>query len=114
LLKAFQFFDFVGISGTLTACHLRHESANIVVVGKTGEENAKVKNLKKLRVMTGRGQYWLSKQTGIERSRLSLIENLRIEASESEIAAIEKALVAAMRENLAQFRKLSGTEVNAA
>lgn len=73
-----------------------------------------MKNLKKLRVMTGHGQYWLSKQTGIERSRISLLENLCVKASEEEIAAIEKALVAAMRENLAQFSRLSGAEVRAA
>jgi hypothetical protein len=73
-----------------------------------------MKTLKRLRMLSGRGQYWLSKETGIERSRISLLENCRIEASAEETAAIEKALLAAMRENVAQFRRLSGTEVRAA
>lgn len=71
-----------------------------------------MKHLKKLRTMVGRGQYWLSKETGIERSRISLLENGRITATEEETAAIEKALLAAMRENVAQFSRLSGTEVH--
>jgi hypothetical protein len=70
-----------------------------------------MKNLKRLRTMAGRGQYWLAEQTGIERSRLSLIENLRVNASRHEKAAIEKALLGAMRENVKQFSRLSGIEV---
>jgi hypothetical protein len=70
-----------------------------------------MKHLKKLRMMVGRGQFWLADQTGIERSRISLLENRRIKATEEEEAALEKALLAAMRENLAQFSRLSGTEV---
>jgi DNA-binding XRE family transcriptional regulator len=70
-----------------------------------------MKNMKKLRAMTGRGQCWLAGQTGIERSRLSLIENGRVDATEHEKAAIEKALTAAMRENIAQFSRLSGVAI---
>jgi DNA-binding XRE family transcriptional regulator len=70
-----------------------------------------MKNLKKLRATVGRGQYWLADQTGIERSRLSLIENGRVNASEQEKAVIEKALLAGMRENVAQFSRLSGTAI---
>lgn len=73
-----------------------------------------MKHLKKLREMTGRGQYWLAQETGIERSRISLLENGRIAPTEEEKAALEKALLAAMRDNLAQFSRLSGTEVRAA
>jgi predicted transcriptional regulator len=73
-----------------------------------------MKHLKKLRSMVGRGQYWLSEETGIERSRISLLENGRVRANEEEIAAIRKALESAMRENVAQFTKLSGAEVRAA
>jgi DNA-binding XRE family transcriptional regulator len=70
-----------------------------------------MKHLKKLRTMAGRCQFWLSKETGIERSKISLLENGRIMASEQEKAAIEKALLAAMRENLAQFSRLSGNAI---
>jgi DNA-binding XRE family transcriptional regulator len=70
-----------------------------------------MKNLKKLRTMVGRGQYWLAEETGIERSRLSLIENGRVSVNEREKAAIEKALLVAMRENVAQFTRLSGTAI---
>jgi DNA-binding XRE family transcriptional regulator len=70
-----------------------------------------MKNLKKLRATVGRGQYWLADQTGIERSRLSLIENGRVNANEQEKAAIEKALLVAIRENIAQFSRLSGTAI---
>jgi predicted transcriptional regulator len=72
-----------------------------------------MKHLKKLRTMVGRGQYWLSERTGIERSRISLLENGRVEVTAKEAAAIEKALLAAMRENVAQFSRLSGTSVHA-
>jgi DNA-binding XRE family transcriptional regulator len=72
-----------------------------------------MKHLKKLRMMVGRGQFWLSEQTGIERTKISLIENGRIAASEKEKAALEKALLAAMRENVAQFTRLSGTAIQA-
>ena len=72
-----------------------------------------MEHLKKLRTMVGRGQFWLSDQTGIERSRISLLENGRIKASEEEKAALEKALRAAMRENLAQFSRLSGSAIQA-
>jgi hypothetical protein len=70
-----------------------------------------MKNLKRLRRMAGRGQYWLAEQTGIERSRLSLVENLRVNATQQEKAAIEKALLCAMRENVKQFSRLSGIAV---
>ncbi len=72
-----------------------------------------MKHLKKLRTMVGRGQYWLSEQTGIERSRISLLENGRVEVTAKEAAAIKKALESAMRENVAQFSRLSGTAVGA-
>lgn len=64
-------------------------------------------------MMVGRGQFWLADQTGIERSRISLLENERIKATPEEKAAIEKALTAAMRENCATFRRLTGTEIAA-
>ena len=86
------------------------EFNNIVYGGK--EEL--MKNLKKLRTTVGRGQYWLSEETGIERSRISLLENGRLQPTEQETAAIEKALLGAMRENIAQFSRLSGIEVRAA
>jgi DNA-binding XRE family transcriptional regulator len=70
-----------------------------------------MKRLKQLRITVGRGQYWLADQTGIERSRLSLIENGRVNANEQEKAAIEKALLIAMRENIAQFNRLSGAAI---
>jgi predicted transcriptional regulator len=73
-----------------------------------------LKHLKKLRTMVGRGQFWLADATGIERSRISLLENCHVQPTADEKAAIDKALIAAMRENLAEFRKLSGTEVRAA
>lgn len=65
--------------------------------------------LRKLRLMTGRPQHWFAKQTGIERSKLSLMENRRLKPTKEESAALEKALVAAMRENVAEFSRLSGT-----
>ena len=70
-----------------------------------------MKRLKQLRMTVGRGQYWLADQTGIERSRLSLIENGRVNANEQEKAAIERALLVAMRENIAQFNRLSGAAI---
>jgi DNA-binding XRE family transcriptional regulator len=78
---------------------------------ETLRREEQVKNLKKLRVMTGRGQFWLAEETGIERTRISLLENGRVQASEKEKASIEKALLAAMRENIAQFSRLSGTAI---
>jgi hypothetical protein len=65
--------------------------------------------LRKLRMMTGRPQHWFAKQTGIERSKLSLMENRRLRPTREEETALEKALVAAMRENVAEFSRLSGT-----
>jgi predicted transcriptional regulator len=73
-----------------------------------------LKHLKRLRTMVGRGQYWLAAVTGIERSRISLLENCHVQPTADEKAAIDKALIAAMRENLTQFRQLSGSEVRAA
>jgi predicted transcriptional regulator len=73
-----------------------------------------LKHLKKLRTMIGRGQFWLADATGIERSRISLLENCHVQVTPEEKRAIEKALATAMRENLAEFNKLSGTEVRAA
>jgi hypothetical protein len=73
-----------------------------------------MKNLKKLRTMVGRGQYWLAAVTGIERSRISLLENCHVRPTVDERAAIDQALITAMRENLVQFRQLSGIEVRAA
>jgi hypothetical protein len=87
-------------------------SRNHNIIGeKQEEESHPTKNLKKLRTMAGRGQYWLAEQTGIERSRLSLIESLRVTATQQEKAAIEKALLGAMRENVRQFSRLSGIAV---
>jgi DNA-binding XRE family transcriptional regulator len=43
-----------------------------------------LENLQKLREMTGRGQHWLAAATGIERSKLSLFENGRVEPSKEE------------------------------
>jgi hypothetical protein len=54
-------------------------------------------------------QHWFAKQTGIERSKLSLMENRRLKPTREEESALEKALVAAMRENVAEFSRLSGT-----
>jgi predicted transcriptional regulator len=75
------------------------------------EEMRGMKNLKKLRTAVGRGQHWLAKQTGIERSRLSLIENLHVDATGPEKAAIEKALLEALRENVAAFSRLCGVTI---
>jgi len=70
-----------------------------------------MKNLKRLRTMIGRGQFWLAYETGIERSRLSLLENGRVQATDEEKAAIGKALLAAMRENVAEFVRLTKSEI---
>lgn len=64
-----------------------------------------MKHLKELRTMVGRNQFWLSKETGIERSRISLMENGHIQPTAEETAAIKKALEAAMHDNVAQFSR---------
>ncbi len=72
-----------------------------------------MKHLKELRELTGRGQYWLAQETGIERSKISLLENRRIAPTEEEKAALEKALLTAMRENLARYGRLTGSAIHA-
>jgi len=68
-------------------------------------EEDTMKRLKQLRTLVGRGQFWLSKETGIERSRISLLENGRVQATAGETAAIKKALQTAMRGNVAEFSR---------
>jgi transcriptional regulator with XRE-family HTH domain len=78
-------------------------------------EEDEMKGLRKFRTMLGLSQYELGKKAGIERSRISLLENGQIVASEKEKAALERALLAARRKNEAQFARLggSGSEVHA-
>ena len=70
-----------------------------------------MKHLKTMRALTGRSQFWLEEASGVERSRLSLIENRHIIPTAKERAAIERALLKAMSTNLAEFRRLSGAEI---
>lgn len=71
-----------------------------------------VRNLKRLRSMCGRGQFWLAAITRIERSRISLLENGRVEPTAAEKELIGRALARAMRENMAEFTRLSGMAVD--
>jgi predicted transcriptional regulator len=78
------------------------------------KEERALRDLKKFRTMLGLTQYELGKKARIERSRISLLERGQILASETETAALERALRAARRDNEAQLRRLSGTEADAA
>lgn len=63
--------------------------------------------LQRLREITGKGQYWLAKVTGIDRSKISLIENGHIAPSPNELSAMVAALCAAELEVKAEFDRVS-------
>jgi predicted transcriptional regulator len=66
-----------------------------------------MKHLAKLRSMAGKSQWWLAAETGIDRSFISLIEHGHVIATAEQEAAISKALLAAMRQNVAEFSRLA-------
>ena len=70
-----------------------------------------VRNLKRLRLMCGKNQFWLSAMTRIERSRISLLENGHVQPTAEEKELIGRALVRAMGENMREFTRLSGMAV---
>ena len=52
-----------------------------------------MKNLRRDRILIGWTQFELAKQTGVERSKLSLIENGHIQPTPAERDAIESAIL---------------------
>jgi hypothetical protein len=74
--------------------------------------NKEMTNLKKLRMVTGRAVSTGSpNKPRIERTHISMLENGHLKLKPEHKAAIEQALLGAMRENVAQFSRLTGTEI---
>ncbi len=62
-------------------------------------------NFKHLRGLAGWSQFDLSDATGIERTRLSFIENGHVVASDVERQSIQKALLAEIARRAEQFQQ---------
>ena len=62
------------------------------------------KNIKELRALTDRNQFWVSARTGIDRTRLSLIECGHVVATPEEQATLEKVLLAEIDRRAQEFR----------
>jgi len=62
-----------------------------------------VSDIRELRALAGWSQYRLAAETGIERTRLSLIENRHIAPSPEEQGIIEKVLIVEIARRAAQF-----------
>ena len=72
----------------------------------------KPNKIRELRETAACSQWDLAAQTGIDRSRVSLIECGHVEPSASELAAIEKALAAALSFRLEQVMRSREEVVN--
>jgi len=68
-----------------------------------------VKELKRLRKASGATQWEISHATGIDRSRISLIEAGHVRASTEEEEAIRRALDKAMRARLSSIQTALGS-----
>lgn len=71
-----------------------------------------VKELQRLRVMSGLGQFELHKKTGIDRSRLSLIECGHLEATADELSVIMAVIRRAHAEQVREFEQLARERSN--
>ncbi|MGA7220023.1 MAG: helix-turn-helix transcriptional regulator [Candidatus Sulfotelmatobacter sp.] len=67
------------------------------------------KELQKLRQMAGLGQFEVHEKTGIERSRLSLIECGHVEARPEELSRIMGVIRAAHRRQVEEFERIAGS-----
>jgi len=72
-----------------------------------------LRNLKRLRQMSGLVQHELASETRIDRARISEIENLHVEPRPSELMALMKAIRAAHRRQVQEFERLARTEADA-
>jgi transcriptional regulator with XRE-family HTH domain len=67
------------------------------------------KELQKLREMAGLGQFEVAREVGLDRSRLSLIENGHVEATPDELVAVMKVIRAAHRKLVQEFERIAGS-----
>jgi transcriptional regulator with XRE-family HTH domain len=65
-----------------------------------------------LRTLADFSQYQLAKKTGIDRTRLSLLENEHVAASPKEQALIEKVLLAEIARRATEFREVVAGTTN--
>jgi transcriptional regulator with XRE-family HTH domain len=71
-----------------------------------------IRNIKELRTLADFSQYKLAKKTGIDRTRLSLLENEHVAPSPEEQATIERVLLAEIERRATEFRAVvAGTMV---
>ncbi|HXM22566.1 MAG TPA: helix-turn-helix transcriptional regulator [Terriglobales bacterium] len=54
--------------------------------------NAEIRKLRQMRLETGKSQFQISRQTGIDRTRLSLAENGHVQLRDDELVKLERVL----------------------
>ena len=70
-------------------------------------KKASTKHLQRLREMSGMTQYEISRETGIDRARVSEIENGRVVPRPEEVPAILKVIRAAHLKQQKKFEQLA-------
>jgi DNA-binding XRE family transcriptional regulator len=80
---------------------------NEIVMGVKSMKKSVPKNLQRLREMIGLTQYEVARLTGIDRARLSEIENGRVAPRPEEVPAILKAIRGAHQRQQKEFEQLA-------
>jgi transcriptional regulator with XRE-family HTH domain len=62
------------------------------------------RNIKELRGLANKSQYWLSAKTGVGRDRISSIENGHVFATPEEHATLERVLLTEIDRRAQEFR----------
>lgn len=63
--------------------------------------------LRRLRQLVGRSQFELAKESGIDRTRISLAENNHVELSADEGKRIARAVLSAMKQKMAELEAIA-------